>query len=182
MLIPTIMAVPVLEMPVRLVSLATRLDLLELEQMVSQSDHADLSAELTLHCVRCQPIGTPNQSIGTKHTLLTPRSSPRRLQTPIWPRLIPSLDAIHPRPRCGTYAGDNRRLLDIGCNFVKLGLTADEATVLLRHSGAERVLDVDESGILCPPTRSQVDKETMSTAVVKAWAEAWAKRTVRLLR
>ncbi|PWN19632.1 hypothetical protein BCV69DRAFT_27019 [Microstroma glucosiphilum] len=91
---------------------------------------------------------------------------------------MPSLDAIHPRSKGGTYAHDNFRLIDVGCNFVNLDLTGDEAAVLIGRLEAGRVLDVDANGMLCPATRSRVDKDTMFAIVV----EAWARRTVRLVR
>lgn len=82
-----------------------------------------------------------------------------------------SLDAIHPRSDGGDYANGNMRIVDIGCNCVKLNFTADEAMVLIAHLGAERCFDVDANGMLCPPTKPRVDPERMNTAVIEAWAK-----------
>lgn len=41
--------------------------------------------------------------------------------------------------------------------------------MIIRRLRAERVLNINEQGLLGPPARSQVDQATMSLAVVEAW-------------
>lgn len=90
-----------------------------------------------------------------------------------------SIDAMVPRSKGGDYSNKNARLVDSGCNFVKLAFSAEEAMVLIGRLGAERALDVDERGMLCPPTRSQINVDFMSTAVVEAWAKKMIRCTTR---
>jgi hypothetical protein len=86
------------------------------------------------------------------------------------PALV-SLDAIVPRAKKGSYTHGNVQLIDVGCNFVKLGFDLNEAIALIGVLGDQRDLRVDSNGMLCPASSSRVDHATMSTAVIEAWAK-----------
>ncbi|PWN20159.1 hypothetical protein BCV69DRAFT_221682 [Microstroma glucosiphilum] len=85
------------------------------------------------------------------------------------------LDAIVPRSNRGIYSDDNIHLLHVGCKFVKQAFDLEEAMVLIAHLGEDCRFEVGANGMLCPAVLSRVDHETMSLAVV----EAWAKRPAR---